>query len=139
MKRFLQTLCMLAATAAAGPSFAAGVEDICPNGTIAIVRLNTIKATGSRAGFDQAVKDHMKWYRDHGFKDNEMQVANVLKYDPKSNQTSVSKTEVLSIHTNPPGPEKTGPLRDAAWDAYVAEYRTNSDIAHEHGVCLPKK
>src|SRR5262249_11002752 len=116
---------------------AQSAASLCPNGTLATIRISTIKPTGSRAGFEQAAKDHMKWYRDHGFKDNEQIIADVITMDEASHGPVVSKTEVMTIHYNPAGAAVA--MRDAAWDAYVAEYRANSDIASEHTACLPKQ
>jgi hypothetical protein len=119
------------------PAFAQAPEKACPAGTVfSVVRVSTIKSTGSMAGFDDAVKDHIKWYRDHGFKTNEISTHPVLETMDKGKTWTVSKTQVLSIHKNDPG--QTVGAHDAAWNAYVAKYRANSDITSESFVCLPK-
>ena len=119
----------------AAPAFAAPDSAVCPNGVVANVRISSIKPTGTRAGFDAAVRDHIKWYRDHGFTANEQVVADVL--DRNGDALGVSAKEVMTIHYNPPNVPSS--QHDAAWDAFVAEYRANSDIVAERTVCLPKR
>ncbi len=121
------------------PARAATNAEVCANGSVAVVRINAIKATSSRASFDQAVKEHMKWYRDHGFKENDLEVIDVVAFDQASQTASIAANQVMTIHRNPPGPDKTLDLRDAGWEAYVAAYRASSSVVSENTVCLPKR
>jgi hypothetical protein len=45
-----------------------------------------------------------------------------------------SDTEIMTFHVRPP----SGAKHDAAWDAYVKQYRDNSDIKYEYNICMPK-
>jgi hypothetical protein len=117
---------------------AAAPAKTCPAGQeLVVLRISTLKPTGSRAGFEEAARDHLKWYRDHGFKDNQQMVLDVFDFDQKTGATTVSKTKVMTIHYNMPDPKLI--KRDAAWNAYVAKYRANSDIGTEELVCLPDR
>ncbi len=119
----------------ASAAFAAPANP-CPAGQeLVTLRISTIKPTGSRAGFDEAARDHMKWYRDHGMKDNQNMVLDVMELDRHSGNISVSKTKVMTLHYRQPDPSLI--QRDAAWDAFVAKYRANSDITTEELVCVP--
>jgi hypothetical protein len=126
----------LVALAVAQPA-AAQLATACPAGqTTAVVRMSTIKPTGSMAGFSEAARDHLKWYRDHGYTANQITSYPVLETKDQGKTWAVSQTQVLSIHKNDPGVPRD--KRDAAWDAYVAKYRANSDITTETYVCMPK-
>jgi len=120
---------LIAAPALAQPMWS------CPVGTVpSVVRINTIKP-GQRAVFDQAVRDHLKWYRDHGYSQNEIVVMPVMQTSDYGKTWTVSETQALSIHRNDPGVPMG--VHDAAWNAYVAEYRASSDIATQLLTCLP--
>lgn len=135
----MKAIALIAAAALASVALPAAAQtpgSLCPAGTAAgVVRLSTVKSTGSMDGFLQAVKDHLKWYRDHGYKTNEIATYPVLER-PAGGAWTMSKTQVLSIHKNAPGVPTA--QQDDAWKAYVAEYRANSDITSESYVCLPK-
>jgi hypothetical protein len=73
------------------------------------------------------------WYRSHGFAKNRVMVGTVMVQDPKTKDWSVSPTEIVSLHTDAPGPAAK---HDAAYDAFVADYRAASDIDTEKLVCL---
>jgi hypothetical protein len=125
--------CVLAASAAQ----AAAVTDpaqLCKGGHLASVRLSTIKPGGSVAAFDKAVKDHMGWYRGHGYKENRLLAGPVITGDRASGTWTASTTEFVSVHLDAPGvpPAK----RDAGWDGYVKEYRDVSDLSVDKYVCL---
>lgn len=95
------------------PAQAATNTALCANGSVAVVRVNAIKSTSSRASFEQAVKEQIKWYRDHGFKENDMEVIDVVAFDRASQTSSIAMSQVMTIHRNPPGPDKALALRDA--------------------------
>src|ERR1022692_1680943 len=104
-------------------AFAQSAPPAC-NGDYAIVRVSTIKP-GAMPAFMAAVAAHKAWYRDHGFKDNVIVASRVILTDEKTHAMKYSDTEVVTYHIRPPG----GPQvkRDAAWDAYVKQYRDSSD------------
>jgi hypothetical protein len=105
-------------------------------GDLAIVRVSTIKP-GAMEGFMAAVAAHKAWYRDHGFKDNVIVASRVVEVDHSTHEAKYSETEVVSYHIRPPNFEnKVTP--DAAWDAYVKQYRDTSDIKTEYLTCMPK-
>lgn len=107
------------------------------NGDVDIVRVSTIKP-GAMQGFMAAVAAHKAWYRSHGFNDNAIVSARVIVRNEKTKAFSYSETEVVTQHIRPPGPEKTAAKRDAAWDAYVKQYRDTSDLKSEYTTCMPK-
>ena len=74
-----------------------------------------------------AVAAHKAWYRDHGFKDNVIVASRVILTDQKTGEMKYSDTEVVTYHVRPPHEEATA-KRDAAWDAYVKQYRDTSDL-----------
>ena len=108
--------------------------DFCRNGQIAVLRISKIIETGSRSGFDQAMADQLAWYRSHGFTTNRLVTANVIVQDPKTKVWSKSATEVLSLHINPPPMAAIKP--DAAWTAFVSEFRSSSIVESERTACL---
>jgi len=135
MKRLTNTLLgaaslLLIATCAA----AATPEDLCKGGQLSVLRTNTLKSPQARAAFEKAAQDHMAWYRSHGFKVNRQLVGSVMVFDEATKSWSVSPTEMMTLHIDNPGVPPA--QHDAAWDAYVAEYRASSDIASEKMVCL---
>jgi hypothetical protein len=52
--------------------------------------------------------------------------------------TIVRLSQVLTYHIRPPGPGRvqTG---DASWNAFVQQYRDNSEIKAEYVTCMPKR
>lgn len=112
----------------------AAQAQVCATGDVARIRASKITPTGSMAGFQQAVADHLAWYKSHGFKLDQV-VAPVLVYDSTGKESS-SKDEVVTIATGDNVPRDK---RDAGWDGFVAKYRANSTILSEKVVCLPKK
>jgi hypothetical protein len=136
MVTMLKTACAVALALIATPALAQPMSS-CAAGTVpSVVRINTIKP-GQRAAYDQAVRDHIKWYRDHGYTDNDIMVMPVMETPDHGKTWTVSQTQALSIHRNDPGVPSGA--YDAAWAAYVAEYRASSDIATQLLTCLPAK
>jgi hypothetical protein len=123
---------VMIAAAAAIPASAA---DLCPSGDVAKIRISKVTPSGSMAGIAKAVADHGKWYADHGFTEDRMIFAPILVYDAANKTMTVAADQVMTIHTH--AHEVPKDRRDAAWDAYVAEYRANSEVASETVVCLP--
>jgi hypothetical protein len=107
----------------------------CPVGQQqATLRVSEI--TGTRAGYDQAVKDHIQWYRDHGYKENTITSSAVWGLGLGVPLVQSTTPQVLSIHRNPPGVSKE--KQDAAWQAFTSEYAANSKILATIVACLPK-
>ncbi len=121
----------LAATGAQAQTAASPVE-LCKGGQLAVVRMNAVKP-GAKAAYEKAARDHLAWYRSHGFAQNRLLVGPVITGDRTKGFTA-SETEFASIHLDSPGvpPDK----RDAAWDAYVKGYRDASDLTVDKFVCL---
>jgi hypothetical protein len=107
------------------------------DGNIVIVRVSEIKA-GHMDEFMSAVAAHKAWYRANGIKDNEMVVSRVIVRDKDTGAQSYSDKEVLTYHINPPGQARTPNRGDAAWTAYVKQYRDSSDLKNEYVTCMPK-
>jgi hypothetical protein len=107
------------------------------DGDYAIVRVSTIKP-GAMEGFLAAVSAHKAWYRSHGFSDNIIVASRVISINEKTHAMAYSDTEVITYHVRPPGGAQTQPKKDAAWDAYVKQYRDTSDIKSEYLSCMPK-
>ena len=124
------------ASMTAAQAMAASANDLCPNGNLMTIRVSKISPKGSTAGFEKAVADHAKWYADHGYGEDKIVSAPILVYD-EANKTEVQATnELMTIHTNAhPVPRDK---HDAAWDAYVAEYRANAEYGAETTACMPK-
>jgi hypothetical protein len=111
---------------------AASAQTACA-GDLVGMRVSTLKAGGSMAGFAEAFRDHKAWYASHGLKADRFTSAPVLESVDGSFKPSVTK--LLTIHVY--GSTAT-PKRDAAWEAYVAKYRANATIESETRTCLPK-
>jgi hypothetical protein len=129
---FLAIGVLLAATEAA----AATPQDLCKGGELINVRTSKLKPGRSNEGFVKAVHDHQAWYRAHGLTQNDQIAGVVLVYDQAAKSSTASPDTVATVHVNPPGP--TGPAHDSAWDAFVSEYRANSDLATETMICLER-
>jgi hypothetical protein len=108
---------------------------LCPAGSAAaVVRVSQIKPTGSMDGFKKAYADHVKWYADHNLSDK-FALEPVLIYDPAKGSATTAPDQLMTVHYRASTPPPHA--GDAAWDAYVAEYRANSDITTEILTCLP--
>jgi hypothetical protein len=133
----MRTALFLAALAALHVPSAVGQNTLPPcGGDLAIVRVSTIKP-GAMEGFMAAVAAHKAWYRSHGFKDNVIVASRVILRDDKTGAMKYSDAEVVTYHVRPPAAAQTVP-HDAAWDAYVKQYRDTSDIKNEYMTCMPK-
>jgi hypothetical protein len=100
----------------------------CPSGTQAwVVRTSKVKP-GQEAAFEKALADQQAWYRSKGIATNAFKAGPVA--DPK---TGVDPTLRMTVHINAPVKR---PPNDAAWDAFVAEFRASSDIVTQTYACL---
>jgi len=132
-------------TTLAGPTPSGVVAPSC-EGQFVLLRLDKIKKGGTIEGVEKAAQDHLAWYRNNGFKDNDVVAARVLKYDPASNSYVNDDSLIVTLHVNPPAETATqtdhkemSQESTAAWHAYVREYDANSDILATVPVCLPDK
>jgi hypothetical protein len=126
---------ILAAPALAQTAAPATAAPTCPSGQVqAILRVSEI--TGTRAGYDQAVKDHIQWYRDHGYKENTITNTAVWGIGLGAPLAQSTTPQVLSIHRNPPGVPNE--KHDEAWKAFTDKYAANSKILATIVTCLPK-
>jgi hypothetical protein len=107
------------------------------DGDYAVVRVSTIKP-GAMQDFMAAVAAHKAWYRSHGFSDNVIAASRVISFNKETNAMEYSNMEVISYHIRPPAGAQVKAKRDAAWDAYVKQYRDTSDIKSEYLTCMPK-
>jgi hypothetical protein len=112
--------------AAAQPKPAAG----CSQGEFTRIRLSKIKPGGSLAGFRDAVAAHTRWYKAHGYR-IEQRIAPVVKF--AKGKTGPAPQEVMTFATSDDVPRDK---HDAAWNAFVANYRANSEIERETIVCM---
>lgn len=107
-------------------------EGACGADAMVTMRVSRLSATGTPAGFLDAVKDHKAWYASHGMTDDAFVTAPVLV--PAKGGMKPSASEYVTLHVY--GAKE--PKHDAAWDAYVAKYKANATIAGETRFCLPK-
>jgi hypothetical protein len=131
------TLLPLALTLLASASFAQQPAIPACDGDLTIVRVSQIKPGGTVQGLLAAAAAHQKWYRDHGVMDNEIVVSRIIVRDSAARALKYSDTEVLTYHIRPPGPGRVK-APDASWNAFVRQYRENSDIKAEYFTCVPK-
>lgn len=102
------------------------------DGSYELIRSSTVKP-GRINLFLKAVRDHQAWYAAHGMKDRIL-VGRVL--GPDADASGFSPTVALTIHTDLA--ELQAPAHaadDAAWNAYIAEYRDSSDLIDTKVVC----
>ena len=120
---------------AAGPALAqTEPAELCKNGQVVVLRISRILEDGSRPGFEKGVSDQLAWYRSHGFTANRLVTADVIVQDPRTKAWSISATEVMSLHINPPAIGAIKP--DAAWNAFVSEFKSNTAVEAERTACL---
>jgi hypothetical protein len=108
-------------------------------GDVATVRASQIKPGGSVQGFLKAVEAHKAWYRANGVTDNDIVAARVFVRDEKTGlPTKYSDAEIMSFHLRPPAQSRTPNRNDAAWQAFLKQYRDNSDLKLEYWACIPR-
>lgn len=108
-------------------------------GDMTTVRVSQIKPGGSLQGFMKAVEAHKAWYRANGVMDNDIVAARVFVRDEKTGAPAKhSDTEIMSFHLRPPAASRTPNKNDAAWEAFVKQYRDNADLKSEYWACIPR-
>lgn len=109
------------------------------DGDITVVRVSKLKPGATLDGYLKAVEAHRAFYREHGFKDNEIVTARVIVRDQASGAMSYSEDQFLSLHIRPPFGQNVPGRGDAGYDAFVKQYRDTSDIVSETYACIPKR
>jgi len=127
MKFILTAIALGAATAGHAAGGACGADQTVT------MRVSKLSASGTPAGFLDAVKDHKAWYASHGLKDDSLTTVPALTAVKGGLKSSV--TEYVTFHVYGSTEQ---PKHDAAWDAYVAKYKANATIVGETRFCLPK-
>ena len=117
---------------AAQAAGAASPADLCQGGELVSLRINAVKP-GAKAAYEKAARDHLAWYRSHGYQGNRLLSGPVITGNPAEGWTA-SDTEYASVHIDAPGVPRD--KRDAGWDAYVKAYRDTSDLTVDKYVCL---
>ncbi len=123
---------ILAAAALLFAATGAAAQGPCGADAMVAMRVSKLSASGTPAGFLDAVKDHKAWYASHGFKDDVFVTAPVLVAEKGGMKPSASEYVTFHVYGD------KQPTHDAAWDAYVAKYKANSTIESETRLCLPK-
>jgi hypothetical protein len=113
----------------------AAAQNACASGDITVIRVSKLTAKGTTAGFEKALADQKRWYSDHGYTKDEIVAAPVLVVDPKTSALKKSPNLVITFHYR--SVEISQSKRDAAWNAFVAEYQANTDIVSETVACMP--
>jgi hypothetical protein len=113
------------------PAFAQSCD-----GDLTVVRVSTIKP-GKLDTFMAAVAAHKAWYRANGITTNDFVTARILLRDPATKGWKTSETEVMTYHIRPPF-DRLPNRGDAAWNAYVQQYKDSSEIKSEYMTCMPK-
>jgi hypothetical protein len=130
----MRWMILVAAAAIAMPHAAAAQTKpaaACSQGELTRIRLSKIKPGGTLAGFRDAVAAHTRWYKAHGYR-IEQRIAPVVTF--AKGKAGASGLEVMTFVSSADVPREK---RDAAWTAFVAKYRANSEIERETIVCMP--
>lgn len=121
----------LAAPAASGVQAGASgpLADLVCKGKPVTIRFGTIKP-GQGALFRKAVADHQAWYAARG---NGTTVAIIRVTTRTGNTLAYDDNDAMTVVTYDAKPQ---PPHDAAYDAFVKEYRDSEDVKEEHRGCL---
>jgi hypothetical protein len=127
------TVLLVAMMASTGVEAAA--TSPCPSGSHpAVVRLSRIKPGGTMTGFRKAEADQEKWYAAHKLPDR-LFVAPVLEGNAAA--ARISDREAMTVHVYRTAPGQPFPPHDADWNAFVAAFKTHSEIVSTTRACLP--
>jgi hypothetical protein len=105
----------------------------CKGGAYQVIRLDEIK-DGKWDLFVKAVKDHAAWYAANGRPDK-IELGRLLEKNAVTGALSYSQKQALTIHSVMEKPEEPKPT-DAAWAAFVQEYRDSSEIKKTVVACV---
>lgn len=136
MKKFIVT-CILALAAIAGGASAGGASAqtapslgglVCA-GKAVTFRYGTVKP-GQDALFRKAVADHQAWYAAHGNKT----IVKIIHVAARSaGKAAYDDHAAMTMVTYDSAPQ---PAHDAAYDAFVKEYRDSETVSEEHRGCM---
>ncbi|WP_017666343.1 hypothetical protein [Porphyrobacter sp. AAP82] len=108
------------------------VVALCPAGDVTRVRISKLKPGASMADFDAAVAAHVAWYKERGYKIEQI-VAPVYVW--VEGKPTIAKDEVMTFASGDNVPRAK---QDDGWAAFVAKYRAVSDITIDREICMPK-
>ena len=102
----------------------------CPAGTrYATIRHTSVKS-GQWAAFAKAVADHTAWYAAH--KDGTRTALGRILAPAAKGGVSATEAVTITYYSGKPQPD-----HDAAYAAFIAEYRASSTVKDEMRACLP--
>jgi hypothetical protein len=110
----------------------AQAQSTCTNGKIAIIR--TSEVTGSLDTFKKAIADQTAWYKSHGLTNDVISYGQAFELDQASRTVKPVPGKYVTFHFN--AGNDTSSLKDAAWDAFVAEFAASSKIVSTSFVCV---
>jgi hypothetical protein len=128
----LAALAMPAFPVAASAQGADTVAALCPAGDITRVRVSKLKPGATMADFEAAVAAHVAWYKERGYKIEQIVAPVFTSVDGKP---AIAKDEVMTFATGDNVPRDK---QDDGWAAFVAKYRAVSDITTDRIICMPK-
>jgi hypothetical protein len=102
-------------------------------GHLTVIRDSAI-LPGKLPLFEKAVADQTVWYARHGASATP-KLLRIVRRDPQTGATSYAVDEAMTATIHQPGVASAP--HDAAWDAFVAEFRASSTIKSETAVCWP--
>ena len=108
-------------------------------GDIVTVRRIEMKPPATIEQYLQTMDVHRAWYRQHGFKNNEIFAGRILVTDPLTGDATYSTTELIAYHVRPPYGPNTTTVTDPDWIAFHKTYDAISRIKDQYQVCMPKE
>lgn len=130
MFKFISSI--FALTLLSAPALAVDFPE-CKGGAYQVIRFDEVK-DGKWDLFVKAVKDHAAWYAANGLPDK-VELGRLLEKAPLTGALSYSQKQAMTIHSRMEKPEGPQPT-DAAWAAFVQEYRDSSEIKKTVIACV---
>ena len=121
-----------AAAQAPAPAKGASPVRLCPAGMRATTIRHDLVKPGKWAEFEQAVAAHNAWYAAHGDRETKTELLRTVARKPGGSAFSTSEAATVTHYSARPAP-----AHDAAWDAFIGQYRDSSKIKDEVRVCMP--
>jgi hypothetical protein len=121
----------IALLAAGGATSQAPVGKPACSGAYGIIRTSTI-LPGKMATVEKAAADQKAWYAAH-HDGTKTYLLKVVHRSASGETLATDEVMTMTIHPH----DEPMPKRDAAWDAFVAEYKASSTIKSETTVCMP--
>jgi hypothetical protein len=129
----MKSLLMAAALISASAQAQQTPSPACPEGERQmVIVISKLTPTGTRAGYESAVRKHQAWNASKGLGDL------IFARPLVEGSGKPSDTEFLSLWTKDPkaSAAPTG-APDPQLLAFLAEYKANSEIKTEVAVCMP--